>query len=130
MAKPERRGGLQGVDPAVQQFMRGAATNPAALTPKQRRDRKRLRTIFDIEPELKAAIEHIADQESTSASQVAAMLMAYAARSYAVGNDAIRAAFHQDRTPARTPRFEWMIAVPDEWLTEIAAFAANGNVKR
>lgn len=128
-ARP-RVGGLSGIDPDVAAFQKTAAQNPAALTKKQRRDRKRLRTIFDIEPELKAAIEHIAARESTSASQVAAMLLAYGLRTYARADAELREAFREDRTPARTPRFEWMISAPETWFSEIETFRTNGNVKR
>ncbi len=117
--RPERKGGLR-VDPAVAAFQKNAATNTAALTAKQRRDRKRVRVMYDLAPEVKGAIERIADEQDTSASQAAALLLAWAAGRYFEGNGVakeLREAFHDGREPARTPRFEWNVEPSETLLT-------------
>lgn len=119
--KPQRRGGLQNVDPAVMEFMRGADTNPAALTAKQRRDRKRTRVMYDLDPEVKTAIEDIAKEQKTSASQAAALLLTWVAARYFQNNGIateLKEAFFDGHELARTPRFEWNIE-PSEALVAL-----------
>ena len=113
----ERRGGLR-VDPAVEKFRQQAATNQAALSGKQRRDRKRVRVMYDLPAEVKGAIEEIAEEQKTSASQAAALLLTWAAARYFQGNgvaEELQTAFYEGHEPARSPRFEWNIE-PSEAL--------------
>ena len=78
-AKGNRAGGL-GIDPAVTAWQADAATNIAALTAKQRKDRERVRVKYDLTPQLKAAVEDGAKAEHTSASQLAAFLLTWGSR--------------------------------------------------
>jgi len=127
--RPQRQGGLR-IDPAVAAFQQKAAVNTAALTSKQRRDRKRVRLNLDLDAETRSAVEAIAERESTSVSQAAALLLAFAAREYAHSNSVLLDGFQEQRKPARTPRFEWMVETPETWLTEIEHLHAYGEVKR
>ncbi len=127
--RPQRQGGLR-IDPAVAAFQKQAATNTAALTAKQRRDRKRVRLNLDLDAETRNAVEAIAERESTSVSQAASLLLAFAAREYAHSNSVLLDGFQEQRKPARTPRFEWMVETPETWLTEIEHLHAYGEVKR
>lgn len=129
MVERERKGGLR-VDPAVTEFQKKAALNTAALTRKQRRDRRRVVAKYDFPPEVKTAVEKIAAEESTSYSQVAALLLAYAICMYAQGDPEIVAVFQENREPARTPRFEWNIEIPETWTRVLEEFTADGTAKR
>jgi len=107
------------LDPAVIEFQKKAATNTAALTAKQRRERKRVRVMYDLSPEVKKAIEDVAQEQGTSASQAAAMLLTWAAAEYFGGGAATRTlknAFYEGQEPARTPRFEWNVEPSEAWI--------------
>lgn len=104
------------VDPAVASMLREAEINRAALTKKQRADRKRIRVIYDLTPELKAAIEAEAKRQGTSASQLAAFLLAFAVREARAGNEEISTALRDGKTPSRTMKFEWNLDAPEGWL--------------
>jgi len=114
-AKGQPKGGLR-IDPEVQRWQETAAPNVAAMTAKQRKDRERVRVKYDFAPDLKAAIETAAKAEDTSASQLAAFLLAWAMKEYHAGNTEIGAAIRAARTMARTPHFAYNIDAPDEWL--------------
>lgn len=103
------------VDPAVASMLREAAINQAALTGKQRRDSKRIRVIYDLTPELKAAIETEAKRQGTSASQLAAFLLTYAVREAKAGNAEIKEALRDGKTASRTMKFEWNLDAPENW---------------
>lgn len=113
----QRVGGLAkaNVDPAVADWLKDAQTNKAALTKKQKRDGKRIRVIYDLTPELKAAIETEAKRQGTSASQLAAFLLTYAVRAAKSGNDEIKAALRDGKTASRTMKFEWNLDAPENW---------------
>jgi hypothetical protein len=113
----ERVGGLKkaNIDPAVADWLKDAQTNKAALTKKQKRDGKRLRVIYDLTPELKTAIEVEAKRQGTSASQLAALLLAFAVKEARAGNDEIKAALADGKSPSRTMRFEWNVDAPESW---------------
>lgn len=116
--RPQRQGGLR-IDPAVAAFQQKAAVNTAALTSKQRRDRKRVRVMYDLAPEVKGAIEKIAEEQKTSASQAAALLLTWAAVRYFGGNGAaqeLKDAFLDGREPSRTPRFEFNVEPSETFL--------------
>jgi hypothetical protein len=114
MEKARRRGGVN-VDPKVGEWQNGAATNLAALTAKQRKDRERVRVKYDLPPELKADIEAEAKGWGTSASQLAAFLLAWAMKEYHARNDGLRQAVREARTPAKALRFTHDLEIPDEW---------------
>lgn len=131
MGERKRIGGLSNVDPAVAAWQSQAAENPATVTAKRRKDRQRVRVFVDISPELKATLEHIAGWEhgeDTSVSQATEMLLTWAALAYQRGDRALRAAFSEGKTHARTPKFGWNITVPDAWETELRSFSDNGKV--
>jgi hypothetical protein len=133
MADRKRHGGLKrttGIDPAVQKWREDAATNPAALSAKQRRERQRVRVNFDIPEDLKAALTHISDrdQEDTSLSQAAALLLGWAMKEYLEGNQEIHTAFREAKSPARTPKFAWNLDMPESWASVWEVFSFNGEV--
>ncbi|MCD6344170.1 MAG: hypothetical protein J7M17_00990 [Anaerolineae bacterium] len=128
LRKKTRFGGIK-VDPAVQAFQERAATNNAALTRKQRREQKRVRVNFDVPPEVKAALEKVADaeHEDTSMAQVAAVLLAWGLAAYIAGQAETRALF-DNHTLARTPRFAWNIEISKRLIETLAAFSSYGEV--
>jgi hypothetical protein len=108
--KPQRVGGLR-VDPGVTEFQEKAATNVAALSARQRRDRQRVRVKYDLSATLKQRIEQAATGEHTSASQMAAFLLWWAVGQYedreSPNGQALAELLGQARTPARAVRFAW-----------------------
>ena len=119
-----RKGGLR-IDPSVREWLKNAAENPAALTAKQRRDRKRQRAIFDLPRDIQEVLRRVARKEDTSISQVVEMLLVFGLNAYIRGEESLREAFWDGKTPARTPRFSWNIEPPDEWLERLTKFLAK-----
>ena len=111
-----RKGGLRKLDPAVVEWQRKAATNPAALTPKQRRDRQRTRARYDVPAWLKSAVEQVAEEQETSASQAAALLLAWALDLYRRNDPELLAAFEAGKSRADTLRFTYNIEIPDNLI--------------
>ena len=108
--KRERRGGLR-VDPAVAEWQRTAAENVAALSRKQRRDRRRVRVRLDMPPGLKERIEAAAQAEGTSVSQLGAFLLNWLMAHYEdpeseIGGE-LRARVEGARAPSRSMKIEW-----------------------
>lgn len=132
MSKPKgsRFTGLDGacVDPAVGEMMRRAVENKAALTAKQRRDRARTRAAYDLAQEVQKAIQKIAGEVNTSASQIAELFLAFAVREYRRGNPDLMAAL-ENRSYARTPRFTWNLELPREWLEEAASVETGWGIE-
>lgn len=99
------------VDPAVRDWQQSAATNRAALTKKQRKDRERIRVKYDMPPELKERIETAAASERTSSSQLAAFLLLWAMDQYEDRDSATGAALREmvfdAKEVSRSLRFEW-----------------------
>lgn len=114
--KAKRQGGLQ-IDPAVAKWQEEAVENLAALSKKQRRDRERVRVKYDILPEMKLAIETEAKLVDTSASQLAAFLLAWALKEYAAGNSDLRQAVRDARMAARTLKFSYNLTIPEGWVS-------------
>jgi len=112
--KPQRVGGLR-VDPGVTEFQEKAATNVAALSARQRRERQRVRVKYDLPPALKQRIEDAATREHTSASQMAAFLLHWAVAQYEAAESpngqALAELLEQARTPARAVRFAWDLEI-------------------
>ena len=124
--KRERKGGLR-IDPGVQEWLREAARNPAAMTAKQRWDSRRQRASYDLTTHIQEAVKAVARKEDTSASQVVEMLLAFAMVAYARGDEELRGAFWGSKTPARTPRFSWNLEVPEGWKERIAELIVELN---
>ena len=117
------------VDPAVADWLKDAQTNKAALTKKQKRDMQRLHVMYDLKPETKSAIVEAAKHQGTSASQMAAFLLEFAVKELRVGNEELKAALANGRSPSRTMKFEWNLDAPEDWLsTETRATVANGKI--
>ncbi len=122
--------GVRGsADPDTLAQMRDSAVrNKAAMTAKQKRDRRRKRAAYDIDPTVKAVVEQIAHREDTSASQVAEMFLAYAVRSYLRGESELQDALNlESRTRSRTPRFYWDLHLPSEWLLTLEAYLSEAR---
>jgi len=106
-----RVGGLQ-LDPAVEEWRAEAADNPARLTRKQREDRQRTRVRYDVPAWLKEAVEEVATEQNTSASQAAALLLAWSLHHYRDRDPALLDAFFDNHEPSRTLRFEFNVKIP------------------
>ena len=113
MAGKNRVGGLR-VDPQTKDWLDSAAENTAALTKQQRKDRGRVRLRVECEryPWLKEAIEEAAFENNTSASQMAAFLMAWALRLYHRRDVELVDALLENKEPARTLRFDRNVNIP------------------
>lgn len=131
MAERKRVGGLTKIDPAVSAWQSGAAENPATLSAKQKRDRRRVRVNVDVTPVLKEALEVVAGWkhgEDSSISQVAEILLSFAVLAYERGDAELATAFQQGKTHAKTPKFSWNLEMPESWLAKLQQFAAYGAV--
>lgn len=80
-AQPKRKGGLR-LDPAVIQFQQQAASNKAAQTARQKYDAARTRVRADVPEWLKDELDAIADELSTSRTQLGALLWTWAVTRY------------------------------------------------
>ena len=115
--KGERKGGLR-VDPAVAEWQQGAATNVAALTKKERRDRERVRVKADLPVEVKTAVERVAGEVETSESQIVAFLVAWGLKRLRDGDRELVAALEGAKTWAKALRFKHDLSIPNNWLEE------------
>ncbi len=118
----ERQGGARRLDKRTEEWLKKASSNPGALTAKQRRERQRVRVMYDLPPEVKQAIERVAVEQKTSASQAAALLLTWALLQYVGRGMAAREiddAFYEGHEPSRTPRFEWNVEIPEDWIAII-----------
>ena len=110
--------GGQRLDPAIKEVLSNAVENKAALTAKQRRDRKRAKVTYDVAPPIQQAVESVAKKEDTSSSQIAALFLAFALQAYASKDEALLTALDA-KVRARTPRFSWNLHLPDKWMEDI-----------
>ena len=110
-----RVGGLKGtsLDPAVQEWLDRAAENPAALTPKQRRDRTRVRASYDLPAEIIQAVNVIAKSEQCSTSGLVAVLLLYALKLYNSKHLVIPDKYIHY---SRSPRYEKILRIPESDL--------------
>jgi hypothetical protein len=117
------------VDPAaLAQLKDSSVPNRAAMTAKQKRDRKRKRVMYDIDPVIKDVVQHIAKREDTSASQFVEMLVAYGLRTYLRGDEELLGAMAlSDRERSRTPRFYWNLRIPAEWMLALEAYLSEAQ---
>jgi len=109
-ANKKRVGGLR-ADPEVLAWQQAAAVNTAALTKKERADRKRVRVKYDVSADLKARVEKAAKGEGTSASQLAAFLLEWLMGHYEdegseVGAE-LRELVDKAKVASRSMRIEW-----------------------
>ena len=114
----ERVGGL-GKDPAVEQYQKEAALNVAAMSKREQAERKRTRVYYDVPEWLKRAGEKAAEREGTTASQLAALLLAWAQRLYWRGDEELMAAIRDSKSPSRSLKIEWNIEIPPEIENDI-----------
>ncbi len=112
--KLTRVGGMR-IDPGVAEWQRGAATNVAALSHKQRCDRERVRVKTDLPIEVKEKLAKRAVEHDTSESQLAAFLLAWALHELDE-DDALQQALEQSKRSARALRFRWNLEIPEEFL--------------
>ena len=115
--KPTRVGGVR-IDPAVEAFQRGAATNVAALSRKQLADRARVRVKADLPAEVKQAVAAEAERLETSESQVVAFLLAWALHELRTGNTDLVEALETARVYSRALRFLYDLQIPDAFLAD------------
>ena len=113
-AKGERKGGLR-VDPSVAEWQQGAATNVAALTKKERRDRERVRVKADLPVEVKRAVAQVAEEAE---SQLVAFLVAWGLKRLRDGDRELVDALAGAKTWAKALRFKHDLSIPDDWLEE------------
>lgn len=116
----DRVGGLKNLDPAVAAWQRGAATNQAALTTKQRYDRERVRVRLDVPPQVAAGLEREATTLGTSQSQLGAFLLAwglYQLHSGAAENELLLAV-DTAKTWSKAINVKYDLVIPDEVLGE------------
>ena len=111
-------------DPKISELLHGSVENRAALSKKQKRDRARQKATYDLPPALQDAIGAIAKREDTSASQVVALFLAYAADAY-LRKEPILTAGLAERTHAGTPRFSWNLQTPPSWTASVESLAAE-----
>lgn len=115
MGNNGRIGGLgQVVDPAVADWQERAALNAASLTAKQRKDRERVVAKYDLPDWLKSQVEAEALEEETSASQLAAFLIAWALRDLRQKDKQIVDALFEAKRPSRSLRFGSLVEIPRE----------------
>ena len=112
---------VQGLDVDVRETLqRGAVTNKAALTAKQRWDRQRKRRTFDLNQEVIDALRAIAETESVSMSRLANFLLARAILDYFQNPDFIQT-LQAHKRPVYTSQFDWVPEPPRAWLEAISA---------
>ena len=122
--------GVRGsADPDTLAQMRDSAVrNKAAMTAKQKRDRKRKRVMYDIDPTVKDVAQLLAKREDTSASQLVEMLIVYGIRAYLRNDSEIAEALSlENRIRSRTPRFYWDLKIPEEWRLTLEAYLSEAQ---
>jgi hypothetical protein len=106
---------LKKIDKGVSDWQQTAATNVAALTEKELRDRERVRVKYDLPQWLKERVESGAEAEHTSASQFAAFLLSWAIRQYEAIDEPNGAELQEllegARQPSRAMRFSWNLEI-------------------
>lgn len=104
-------GGLQ-LDPiAAEQYRRSATTNRAALTDKQKSDRKRTSLRVDCPRWLKDLVADRAAAEDVSISQMAAFLLAWALDQHARGNTDLVEQIADNKTLTRSLNAKYALSL-------------------
>jgi hypothetical protein len=122
--KGARSGGAARVRRTVDQdtasWLSGAAQNPTTVTTKQRYEQERVRANLDLHPDVKAVLTLIAERQKTSIAQAGGFLLAWAVQEYFQGNT-LNAAMHSAHVPNPSPRAEYKLDLPADWLAALAA---------
>lgn len=129
--QPKRRGGLsKGVDIAIVEFRRQAATNQAALTRRQHYDRKRVQIRIDVAgcEIVKEALDALASEHGTSASQLGAFLLAWSLERFYTDQE-LDDLLGNSLAPARALRIQNDVVLDDiiERLQEAVARSAKAS---
>lgn len=126
---------IEVLDPAVAALIRGmeelqADTNlPRKQREKKARERAKIesrreaRATYDLPPALRQAIKQLSEEERVPASQVVTLALARFLFDYQ--NDNI--SLYELKTPSRSPRYDWNLAVPSELL---AAFSKKKRTRK
>ncbi len=115
MSQPKRKGGLR-LDPSVVQFQQQAASNKAAQTPRQRYDAARTRVRADVPEWLRDELDAIAEELSTSRTQLGAFLWAWAATRYREGDADLEEILHTSMANSRSINVD--VDLDLDWLVE------------
>jgi hypothetical protein len=87
-------------------------------TPAQRRqaarDAKRTRITLELDPRIVQLLREVAEVEGTSPAGAANLLLREGLRRYVEGG----LEFHKHRRPSRSPRYEWVVELSLDGLTE------------
>jgi hypothetical protein len=117
MAKGSRKGGLTGgMDPGVAAWQRGAATNEAALSRRQRYDRERVRVRVDAPQAVAAGLEREAATWETSQTQLGAFLLAWSLHQLHSGNALLEAAVTAGRVWSKAINVKYDMVIPEAVL--------------
>lgn len=125
--KAQRVGGAtrvqRNVDEGTATWLAGAAQNPNTITTKQRYEQQRVRANLDVHPDTKRALEQIAVAQKTSLAQAGGFLLAWAVHEYFRGNNcaALRDLIYENHVYNPSPRCEYKLEIPVEWLAELGA---------
>lgn len=111
-------------DPAIADLLRSSVENRAALSKKQKLDRKRTKATYDLDPGLQDAFTALAKEWDTSTSQAVALCLAYALHAYDRKEPELLAAL-ETREVTRTPRFSWNLVIPAEWQETVRTWAGK-----
>ena len=117
------------VDPENTEWTDTAAENTAALTAKQRYERKRIQRHYDLHTaDIDDAIAQIAAQHHTSKSQVASWLLAYALTRYLDDANGLWETLVDGKKPAQTLQYEWALTLPRRWTDILKQFIHAGTI--
>jgi|WetSurMetagenome_2_1015567.scaffolds.fasta_scaffold19916_8 hypothetical protein len=118
MSKREtkRVGGLKGIDPAVAAWQKGAATNEAALTNRQRYERARVRVRIDVPEAVAQGLEREAATWETSQSQLGAFLLGWALFQLHSGDTELAGIVEGARTWSKAINVKYDLTLPESVL--------------
>ena len=112
---------IRGLDVDVREtLLQGAVKNKAALTAKQRWDRKRKRRTFDLNPQVITALQEVAAREKVSMSRLANYLLAHGLLVYFEHPEFVRE-LNLHKRPVYTSQFDWVPEIPEAWLARLKA---------
>ena len=97
-----RRGGLRGLDPAIVEFKRRAASNTAARTSRQKYDATRIRIRADAPEWVRDELDAVAGEVNTSRTQLSAFLWAWALTRFREGDEDLDEILHSSMIESRS----------------------------